>query len=88
MDISQILGWTATILFSSMVIPQIVKTIKTKDTKGISIHMFAVYFIANLIALIYAFTIVQTPLKIKYSLGIITSVFYIGLFFYYKSKYK
>ncbi|MBS3072994.1 hypothetical protein J4477_04130 [Candidatus Pacearchaeota archaeon] len=34
MDFAQILGWLATILFSVMLIPQIIKTIKFKDTKS------------------------------------------------------
>lgn len=87
METSQILGWTATFLFSMMVIPQIIKTIKSKDTKGVSIFLFIIYLIANIIALTYAFMISQTPLKIKYTIGIITSIFYIGLFIYYKQKY-
>ena len=86
MELSQILGWTATILFSLMLVPQIIKTVKSKDTSGVSILLFIVYFIANIIALTYAFLIGQTPLKIKYSIGIFTSVFYISLFFYYKNK--
>jgi len=64
-EFSQILGWTATTLFSAMLIPQIVKTIRLKDTKGVSIALFIVYLIANIIALTYAFLINQSPLKIK-----------------------
>lgn len=87
-EISQYFGWTATILFSLMLVPQIIKTIKTKDTKGISIALFIIYLIANIIALTYAFLISQNPLKIKYSLGIITAIFYIGVFVYYRARYK
>ena len=62
MDVAQILGWTATFLFSIMVIPQIIKTIKLKDTSGVSLLLFIIYLIANIIALIYAFMIYQMPL--------------------------
>ena len=86
MDISQIFGWTATILFSVMLIPQIIKTIKSKDIHGVSILLFVIYLIANIIALTYAFLINQTPLKIKYTFGIMTSIFYVGLFFYYRQS--
>ena len=34
MDITQLLGWIATVLFSIMLIPQIIKTIKLKDTNN------------------------------------------------------
>ncbi len=87
MDLSQYFGWTATILFSFMLVPQIIKTIKSKDTKGVSITLFIIYLIANIIALTYAFLISQTPLKIKYTIGLVTSVFYIAIFVYYKQKY-
>ncbi len=86
MEIAQILGWTATILFSTMMIPQIIKTIKSKDTKGVSLLLFVIFLTANIIALVYAIMIKQNPLKLKYTLGIITTILYMGLFFYYKSK--
>ena len=86
MDIAQILGWIATFLFSVMVIPQIIKTIKSKDTNGVSLLLFIIYLIANVIALIYAMMIAQPPLIIKYIIAIITTIIYIGIFWYYYSK--
>jgi MtN3 and saliva related transmembrane protein len=85
-ELSQILGWTATILFSLMIVPQIIKTIKSKDTRGVSLLLFVIFLIANIIALAYAIMISQSPLIIKYSIAIVTTIFYIGLFFYYKSR--
>ena len=38
--IINILGWTATIIFSVMLIPQLIKTIKTKTVKGTSSGLF------------------------------------------------
>ncbi|HLC19392.1 MAG TPA: PQ-loop repeat-containing protein [Candidatus Nanoarchaeia archaeon] len=86
MDIAQILGWIATFLFSVMVIPQIIKTIKSKDTNGVSLLLFIIYLIANVIALIYAMMIAQPPLIIKYIIAIITTIIYIGIFWHYYSK--
>lgn len=88
MDTSQILGWIATFLFSIMIIPQIIKTIKSKDTSGVSLLLFVIFLVANLIALTYAFMIDQFPLIIKYSIAIITTLFYIGLYFYYAFQKK
>jgi len=85
MQLTQLLGWTATILFSVALVPQIVKTLKRKSTEGVSIWLFIIFFIANIIALIYALLIIQPPLVIKYILGILESVFYIVVFaIYYK----
>lgn len=83
MDLAQWLGWIATFLFSVMVIPQIIKTITLKDTKGVSLLLFIIYLIANVIALVYAFMIHQMPLIIKYIIAIVTTVVYIILFVVY-----
>ena len=85
--LSQILGWVATILFSVMLIPQIVKTLKKKSTEGVSLWLFIIFLVANIIALVYALLISQAPLIIKYVLGILESVFYIIVFaIYYKRR--
>ena len=86
MDITQILGWTATVLFSIMVIPQIIKTIRLKDTNGVSLMLFIIYLIANIIALFYAVLITQPPLIIKYVVAIDTTLIYIGLFYVYRKR--
>ena len=87
MDLAQVLGWFATILFSIMLIPQIIKTIKLKNTSGVSLLLFVTYLIANVIALIYAFMINQPPLVFKYLLGIITAEIYLIIYLkYYKKK--
>ena len=86
MDISQILGWTATILFSLMLIPQMMKTIRMKDTTGVSLSLFIVYLIANIIAFIYAFLIEEDPLLIKYLIAVITAVIYICIYINFRKK--
>lgn len=87
MDLAQSLGWIATFLFSIMLIPQIIKTIREKNTSGVSLGVFIIYLNANIIALIYAYMINQTPLIIKYALAIITTIIYISIFMvYYRRK--
>lgn len=86
MYISQILGWVATFLFSIMVIPQMIKTIKSKDTNGVSLLLFIIFLIANVIALIYAIMISQSPLIFKYTIAILTTIVYIVIFVYTKKR--
>lgn len=88
MDIAQILGWTATFLFSIMIIPQMIKTIKSKDTKGVSLLLFIIFLIANIIALIYSILISQPPLIIKYIIAIVTTIIYIVIFLYFYFRNK
>lgn len=64
-----------------------IRTIKSKDTSGVSLMMFIIYFIANVIALAYALLISQPPLIIKYIIALVTTIIYLILFgFYYKCK--
>lgn len=88
MDVTQILGWTATGLFSIMVVPQIIKTIKSKDTSGVSLLLFVIYLVANVIALIYAYRIHQLPLIIKYIIAILTTILYIVIFYIFYKRNK
>ncbi len=88
MEIAQLLGWIATFLFSIMIIPQMIKTLKSKDTNGVSLLLFIIFLIANIIALTYAIMISQSPLIIKYAIAIVTTLAYIIIFLFYYSKKK
>lgn len=68
---ADILGWTATILFTICYIPQILKTYRTKVIDGLSFRMLLLSFVANVIALCYAFLIKQPPLQVKYTLALV-----------------
>ncbi len=89
MELAQLLGWIATFLFSIMIIPQMIKTIKLKDTGGVSLLLFIIYFAANIIALVYAFLIYQPPLIIKCIIALLTTIIYLVLYWiYYNRKRK
>lgn len=80
MELSEILGWIATILFTVCYIPQIIKTSKTKTVEGLSFLLLFIQFIANIVALWYSFLITQTPLQVKYILGLIFLAICIALY--------
>ena len=67
----QVLGWTATILFTICYIPQMIKTYRTKTIDGLSFRLLLISFIANIVALCYATLIKQRPLQIKYTLAMV-----------------
>ena len=81
MNISSILGWVATALFTICYIPQIIKTLKTKTTAGLSPWLLIISLVANIVALIYALMIGQAPLITKYVLGIIFVSFCLGVYY-------
>ena len=86
MILSDILGWTATVMFSLMYIPQIIKTMKTQSIKDISLPMFLVGFSANIVALIYSILIHQPPLEIKYAVALVVLAIYIFIWWKIFSK--
>ena len=71
MDLANVLGWTATVLFTVCYIPQIIKTYRTKVIDGLSFRLLLISFIANIIALWYATLIKQPPLQLKYALAMV-----------------
>ena len=85
MELSQILGWTATFIFTVTYIPQIVKTIKTRTVDGLSFLFLALPWVGNVVALYYSILIKQRPLQIKYTLALILLT--ISLYFYIKVKF-
>ncbi|MFC1570655.1 PQ-loop repeat-containing protein, partial [Candidatus Omnitrophota bacterium] len=84
MQLSDVLGWTATILFSVCFIPQMLKTYRTKTVDGLSFRLLFISFLANIIAFWYATLIKQPPLQIKY---IIALVFLAGCIYLYLKIY-
>jgi len=71
MQLANVLGWTATALFTACYIPQIIKTYRTKTVDGLSFRLLFITFLANIIALWYATLIKQSPLQIKYILSMV-----------------
>lgn len=78
---SELLGWTATVLFIVCYIPQIIKSRKSNE---LSMWLLIITFIANVIALAYATLIQQPPLQVKYLLTIIMLL----ITLYYASNFK
>lgn len=57
MNLATIIGLIAGLTTTGAFLPQILKVIKTKDTKSISLAMYIVYVIGVLIWFVYAFMI-------------------------------
>jgi len=90
MQISDMLGWIATILFTICFIPQILKTMRTKTVDGLSFRLLVISFLANIIALCYATLIKQPPLQLKYGLALILIgiCIYLYLKVFFKQKFE
>jgi len=64
MTLTTIMGLIAGLLTTGAFIPQMIKTIKTKDTKSISLTMYIIYIIGVLFWFVYGFMINETAILI------------------------
>ncbi len=76
----QLLGWSATLLFSLAYIPQIRRMLK-EGTRGVSPWFLLLPVVANIVALFYALLIHQDPLVVKYILGLFLSALCLVAYF-------
>jgi MtN3 and saliva related transmembrane protein len=84
MDWVQILGFAAAFGTTASFIPQAVKTIRTKDTSGISLVMYMLFTTGCLLWLLFGIFTNNTPIIIA---NAITATFAMVIL-YYKIKYR
>lgn len=80
----EIVGYSATIVGTSIMLPQVYKTFKTKTSKDISWGMLVLYFLNCLLWLVYGFLIFSNPLILTNGIALIISSVQI----LFKVKYK
>jgi MtN3 and saliva related transmembrane protein len=72
MEFIEILGFVAGICTSSSILPQLIKTIKTKEAQDVSVFMFIVMLVGNSLWVYYGFDKSDLPI-------ISTNFFALGL---------
>ncbi|WP_368074157.1 SemiSWEET family sugar transporter [Polaribacter sp. L3A8] len=83
-DLHEIIGLVAAVFTTTSFLPQVFKTYKTKDTSGLSLSMYIIFFIGVLLWLIYGIWIQSLSIILA---NIITAIltFYLLVM---KIKYK
>lgn len=84
MDIKSILGSVAGILTTIAFIPQVIKVIKTKSTKDISLWMYILFVLGVLCWAIYGIMLKEAPIIAANITTFLLALITIG----YKIKYK
>ncbi|WP_295655634.1 SemiSWEET transporter [uncultured Mucilaginibacter sp.] len=84
MNLTTIIGYMAAFGTTISFLPQAVKTIRTRDTSGISLTMYTFFTIGTLLWLIYGVLSTQWPVAVA---NAITFVF-ASTIMVYKIKYK
>jgi MtN3 and saliva related transmembrane protein len=84
MSYIEIIGFMAAFSTTISFLPQAIKTIKTKDTSGISLSMYAVFTLGTLFWLIYGILTPSLPVAVA---NFVTLIF-ASIILVYKMRYK
>lgn len=84
MNITDIIGYAAAVIGTSLMLPQVIKSLKTKSVKDLSYLTLILYFFNCLLWGIYGFLIMAIPIIICNSIALAISIFQLGL----KVKYN
>ena len=84
MNITTIIGLLAAIGTTSSFVPQAIKTIKTKNTSGISLYMYSLFSFGTLLWFIYGIMDIDWPILIANGITLIFACIILA----YKIKYK
>lgn len=80
MDSYQIIGFVAGAIIVVNTVPQLVKTLKTKEVDDLSLGMFSLVFLAQILWLIYGLHLNNLPLILTNGLGslaVVTNIVFI-----------
>jgi len=84
MTYTTLLGLLAACLTTLSFIPQAVKTMRTKDTRGISLSMYTVFTLGTLLWLVYGISSKDLPVAAANGVTLV----FAGIILAFKIKYK
>ncbi|MGF7079931.1 SemiSWEET transporter [Mucilaginibacter sp. UYCu711] len=84
MSYIEIIGFMAAFSTTVSFLPQAVKTIRTKDTSGISLSMYVVFTVGTFLWLIYGIMSPSAPVAVANAITFLFSAIILG----YKIRYK
>lgn len=84
--LTQIIGFLAAAVGTSLMLPQVVKTIRTQKADDLSLLMLALYFVNCLLWLTYGLLIKAWPLVTCNFIALVISIIQLILKFKYKQK--
>jgi len=84
MKFSEVCGYTSTVLFSIMLVPQVHKTLKTKSAKDLSLWFLIMFFVGSILRGYYSYTISATPIIINNIIVAFIMIWLMVLYHMYK----
>ena len=87
-DFVTVVGYIAAILTTISFLPQAIKTIKEKNTEGISLVMYSLFTIGVFMWLVYGLFLKDTPIVVANGLTLVLAVTILTLKVKYSSNVK
>ena len=87
-DFVTVVGYIAAILTTISFLPQAIKTIKEKNTEGISLVMYSLFTIGVFMWLVYGLFLKDTPIIVANGLTLVLAVTILTLKIKYSSNVK
>lgn len=84
MDVITILGFAAAALTTASFLPQAIKTIRTKDTTGISLFMYSLFATGTLLWFLFGLFSNNMPIVVANAVTLLFAI----IILIYKIKYK
>jgi MtN3 and saliva related transmembrane protein len=84
MNPSSIIGFAAAICTTASFLPQAIKTVRTKNTAGISLFMYTLFAFGTLLWLLFGLCSNNLPIVIANGITLLFAV----MILFYKLKYK
>lgn len=84
--ITEIIGYVAAVLGTSLMIPQVIKSFKTRQTSDLSLVMSIFYLLNCVVWNIYGILILSNPMILCNSIGILIAITLLTLKIKYSGK--
>lgn len=85
--IIEVVGWIGALLLATCGLPQLFKTLKTKDFSGLSLTFIVWWFLGEVLTLTYIiYSAWRWPLIFNYAINIIVCIIILIIFLVYRKK--
>ena len=71
MQLTDVLGYTAAALTTVSFVPQVWRTLRTRDVSGISLKMYSLFTLGIAVWLAYGIALKQTPMLVANSISLV-----------------
>lgn len=86
MSSADMVGYAAAVVGTSMMLPQLVKSFRTKHMRDVAFGMAVLFLINCLLWLVYGIMIDATPSVVANAIGVVIGLLLLGMKLYYRES--